>query len=97
MRMLRKFGLLLMFMLTFGLLCSEIPESFSLCDDTSNDFVESACAREPGTVIAPLQEATPRQDTAAAAKFSALPLCYTEQPVHTSGSDLLQLLATQRK
>ena len=41
---LKRLFLLFVCTLAFGLICSEIPESLGLCEDTSNDFVESNAA-----------------------------------------------------
>ncbi len=41
MKFLKRFGVLLTLSLAFGLFCGEIPESFNLSDDASNDFVEA--------------------------------------------------------
>src|SRR5260370_16916531 len=42
MRFAKKFYLVLLFSLTLGLFCDELPESFSLSDDVSHDFVEES-------------------------------------------------------
>jgi hypothetical protein len=41
---LKRLFLLFVCTLAFGLICSELPESLGLCEDTSNDFVESTSA-----------------------------------------------------
>lgn len=42
MRFARILYTFLLFLFSLGLLCSELPESLSLSDDTSNDFVEDS-------------------------------------------------------
>ena len=62
MRFLGRFCLLLVFSLALGLICSEIPESLGLYDDTSNDFLVSSPAPKIGRVQTARREADPRKD-----------------------------------
>src|SRR4029077_21208087 len=94
MRFLGRFCILLVFSLAFGLICSEIPESVSLSDDTSNDFLVSGPAPKIARVR---REANPRQDAAPTVTLLSLPLNYCTQPALPSGPDLLRLLSIQRK
>jgi hypothetical protein len=89
--------MLLAFSLAFGLACSEIPESLSLCDDTSNDFLVSSPASKIRRVQTARREANPRQDAAATATLPSLPLIHWTQPALPSGPKLLRLLSIQRK
>ena len=95
-----RFCILLVFSLAFGLFFSEIPESLSLNDDTSNDFLVSGSAPQIGRVQTARREANLRRDaapTAALATLSSLLPVYSTQPALASGPDLLRLLSIQRK
>ena len=95
-----RFCILLVFSLAFGLICSEIPESLGLYDDTSNDFLVSGPAAKIGRVQTARREANPRQDaapTATVAALPSLPPVHCTQPALPSGPNLLRLLSIQRK
>ena len=92
-----RFCILLVFSLAFGLICSEIPESLGLYDDTSNDFLASGPAPEIGRVQTARREADPRQDAAPIATLPSLPPVHCAQPALPSGPNLLRLLSIQRK
>jgi hypothetical protein len=95
---LKRFILLFVCSLAFGLACSELPELLTPNDDTSNDFIE--CASAPGIErpqTAGLQ-AAPRSCTFPPRVPSSIVLnmdCL--QPALPSGTDLLRLLTFQRK
>ena len=91
-----RFCILLVFSLACGLFCSEIPESLSLYDDTSNDFFVTGPAPRIGRVQTARREANPRQDAASAATLPSLSLIHYAQPALPSGPDLLRLLSIQR-
>ena len=93
----KRFCILLVFSLALGLFCSEIPESLSLYDDTSNDFLVSGPAPKIGRVRTARREASPRQDAAPAATLPSLPPIHYTQPALPSGPNLLRLLSIQRK
>jgi len=97
MRFLGRFCILLVFSLAFGLICSEIPESLSLYDDTSNDFLVSGRAPKIGRVQAARREANPRQDAAPTATLPSLSPIHRTRPALPSGPNLLRLLSIQRK
>jgi len=97
MRFLGRFCILLVFSLAFGLVCSEIPESLGLYDDTSNDFLVSGPAPKIGRVQTARREANSRQDAAPTATLPSLPLIPCAQPALPSGPNLLRLLSIQRK
>ena len=94
----RRFCILLVLSLAFGLICVEIPESLSLDDDTSNDFLVSGPAPTIGRVrTARRREAKPRQDATPMATIPGLPLIHCTQVALPSGPTLLRLLSIQRK
>jgi len=97
MKFLKRFGVLLTLSLAFGLFCGEIPESFNLSDDASNDFVDTASASTIEGVKTVRQKPSPRQDTAPIATFPGLPVVSFRKPILLSGPDLLRLLSIQRK
>jgi hypothetical protein len=97
MRFLKRFGILLVFTLTLGLFCSEVPESLGLYDDTSNDFVASTPAPQHESVRTTRREANPRHGAASVATFPGPLLIYLTEPALPSGPELLRLLSIQRK
>ena len=95
-----RFCILLVFSLAFGLFCSEIPESLSLYDDTSNDFLVSGPGPKIGRVQAARREPNLRRDaapTAAPATLPSLLPIHSTRPALPSGPGLLRLLSIQRK
>jgi hypothetical protein len=99
-RHLGRFCIVLVFSLAFGLICSEIPESLSLYDGTSNDFLVSDPAPKIGRAQTARREANFRQDAASTAALVTLPSLlpiHGAQPAPPSGPDLLRLLSIQRK
>jgi hypothetical protein len=98
MRFLGRFCILLVFSLALGLICSEVPESLGLYDDTSNDIVTSTPAPQFESVKTTRKEASPRQDSAGPiATFPSVAVIYSAEPALLSGPDLLRLLSIQRK
>jgi hypothetical protein len=98
MRSLRRFSILLLFLLAFGLVCSEIPETLNLCDDTSNDFVGSPPGLRLGAVTITHQVLVSRRGSSVAdLAFRTLAMISSVEPVVPSGSELLRLLSIQRK
>lgn len=97
MRFLKRLGVLLVFTLALGLFCSEVPESLSLDDDTSNDFVTSTPAHSLENIQTVRQEANPRPGPAQIAAFPGVLPTYSCEPPLSSGSELLRLLSIQRK
>jgi hypothetical protein len=81
----------LVFTLTLGLFWSEVPESLSLVDDTSNDFVTSTPAHRLEEIQIVRQEANPRP------AFPGVLLTYSCEAPLASGAELLRLLSIQRK
>ena len=92
-----RFCLLLVFLLTLGLICSEVPESLSLSDDTSNDIVTSTPAFKTERAQTARQEANPGQGATPVAAFPSHRVISCPQSALPSGLDLLRLLSIQRK
>ncbi len=98
MRSFREFSILLLFSLALGLVCGELPEILKLCDDTSNDFVESPAAPKLGAVtIAHEVLASRRGSSVADFAVRILAMISSGEPVVPSGPELLRLLSIQRK
>jgi hypothetical protein len=98
MHSLRRFSILLLFFLALGLVCSEIPETLNLCDDTSNDFVGSPSGpRLEAVTIAHQVLASFRGSLVADFAVQTLAMIPSAEPVVPSGPELLRLLSIQRK
>ncbi len=98
MRSLREFSILLLFCLALGLVCSEIPETLNLCDDTSNDFVGSPSGPKLGAVrIAHQVLACHWGSSVVDFAVQTLAMIPSAEPVVPSGPELLRLLSIQRK
>jgi|SRR6516165_2506908 hypothetical protein len=98
MRVVKGCHLLFLFSLTLGLFFAEFPESCSLTDDVSNDFVEAAFA--PVSIrmeIAPRDLFFERRITLVEESIRTLPVVPSIEPASFSGPDLLRLLSIQRK
>ena len=94
----RVFSILVLFSLALSLVCSEIPETLNLRDDTSNDFVGSPSG--PRLAVATIaQQILAARQGCPVADFAlrALALVPSAQPAVTSGPELLRLLSIQRK
>lgn len=97
MRFLKRSLVLLMFTLALGLFCSELPESLSLDDDTSNDFVTSTPAEGLKEIQTARQEGIPQPGSAPKGAFPGVLLTYSCEVPLASGTELLRLLSIQRK
>jgi hypothetical protein len=98
MKFVRGSYFLFLFSLALGLFCGELPESFSLADDVSNDFVEVSFV----PILEHVQIArgrVPSERRIALAVPSVRNLQYLPaiEPVLLSSPDLLRLLSIQRK
>ena len=90
--------MLLIFCLVFCLVCSEIPEMFELCDDTSNDLVGSPSSPRLGALrITPQISISPRCGALADVAFRNLAVISSAELVVPCGPELLRLLSIQRK
>jgi hypothetical protein len=99
MRFARILYTFLLFLFSLGLLCSELPESLSLSDDTSNDFVEDSSSPLAGTVCEVCKHTPPAPSCSLRAEEPALQLAaiYPIENRAFSGRRLLQSLSIQRK
>jgi hypothetical protein len=95
MRRLNRILILLVFSLTVGLFCSEVPELLSQSDDPSNDFVTLAGPSHVRTVHDFRAGASSRRDAPSADVLLILPAAY--HPASIIGPDLLRLLSVQRE
>ena len=104
MRALRAIYLSVLFALAMGLFCGELPESFRLLDDTSNDYVADSSAsaareneatrereRQPKPAISEVRIAA--RATAAEPIVAA---CVLIEPAPITGKELLPLLSIRR-
>jgi len=98
MRFVKRLHILFLLLLSLGLSCSEVPESFNLCDDVSNDFVEESCTPHSRcTEIAP-EDVIPQPSVSEAeAVMAILPVLPSAEFSPPAGPYLLRLLTTQRK
>jgi len=102
MRMVKKSCLLVVFSLSFGLFCGELPESFSLSDDVSNDCVQEAFSSHAGEAHVAPGVRVPQREIASADLASQEPPSLSIVPsvapsARSFGSHLLRLLSIQRK
>jgi hypothetical protein len=98
MRFVKGFYALFLLSLMLGLSCGEFPESFSLADDVSNDFVETTL--EPVSIrmgIASRDLFFERKVTPVEESIRNFPVTPSVEPAPFSGPDLLRLLSIQRK
>jgi len=104
MRIVKRCHLLLLFSLALLLVCGQLPELFTLIDDTSNDFVEV------DESLAPASKDAEVKPTAAISQSSfvldvvlggvsnrTVAVMPSNQSVASFSPDLLRLLTTQRK
>ena len=102
MRSFKKLYVIAGLLLCFGLSCSELPETFRLSDDPSNDFVEDSAVSRTADV----ESAPGIQDLAYAWPASALTpdlslfpvpvIVHSAELTSASGTDLLRLFSIQR-
>ncbi len=98
MRFVKRLHILFLLLLSLGLSCSEVPESFNLSDDVSNDFVEESCAPHSRcTEIAPEYLIPQPRVSTADVVITTPPMLSLDEVSPFAGPDLLQLLTVQRK
>ena len=100
MRHLKTIYLSVLFALTMGLFCGELPESLRLQDDTTNDFVadSSASAAREGEAIRESESGRKRvvaKQSMPAAERHESSASLTE-PSSPTGKELLPLLSIRR-
>ena len=95
---LKRLLLLCVCALGLGLICSEIPESLSLCEDTSNDFVESNPAPAFDSAQTVRKETSFQRDKARPLfTFLGFQITDCDESSPFSGPNLMKLLFVQRK
>jgi|SRR5215471_13950075 len=98
MRFVKGFYFLFLLSLALSLFCGEFPESSSLADDVSNDFVEATFAPVSIRIqIASRDLFFERRITLVEESIRNLPVAHSVEPAQFSGPDLLRLLSIQRK
>jgi hypothetical protein len=97
MKFLKRFGALLTLSLALALFCGELPESLSLSDDASNDFVEPTHGSKLVAAAVTSLEANLQQRAAPIAPFRGPAAVSFTRRALSSGPDLLRLLSIQRK
>lgn len=94
----RAFSILLPFFLALCLVCSEIPETLNLRDDTTNDFIGSPSGPKLAAVTIAHHALAARQGSSVADfAVRTLVMIPSAEPVVSSGPELLRLLSIQRK
>lgn len=97
MRIFRTFYLVVLFSLSFGVFCGEIPEDLRLQDDTSNDYVNDSCMKAARDVESECKESIPVQRVS----VKRLPTERTQsadaaEPAPPAGKELLPILSIRR-
>ena len=97
MRVFRTFYLVVLFSLSLGVFCGEIPEDLRLQDDTTNDYVNDSSTKTARDVESDCKESTPVQRVA----VKRTPAERTEvadsvEPVSPAGKELLPILSIRR-
>jgi hypothetical protein len=95
---LKRLLLLCVCALALGLICSEIPESLSLCEDTSNDFVEFNPAPALDCAQTVRKETSFRREKARPLfTFLGFQITDCDESSPFSSPNLMKLLLVQRK
>jgi len=98
MRIVKKCYLLFLFSLALLLVCGQLPELFTLIDDTSNDFVEESLKPVSTSVeTAPVNRPSQRSIVIEEESNRTVAVTPSKQPVPSFSPDLLRLLTIQRK
>jgi hypothetical protein len=98
MRIFRTFYLVILFSLSFGVFCGEIPEDLRLQDDTSNDYVNDSCTKAARDVESDCKESMPVQRVAMSkeARAEHANAADSVEPVPPAGKELLPFLSIRR-
>jgi|SRR5215813_2910826 len=97
MKVLKTFYLALLFSLTMGLFCGELPETFRLRDDTSNDYVSNSGAKAAREIAADSSESVLEQRVAVRkSRVEHVRKNHSAVAAFVSGQELLRLLSTRR-
>lgn len=97
MRVLKTFYLVVLFSLSMGLFCGELPETLSLRDDTSNDYVNDSSANaaretaiEQKEIVLEHRAASQKQE------FETVYATPSTGPASFSGQEILQHFSIRR-
>lgn len=99
MRFLKTLYLVTLFSLSMGLFCGELPETLSLRDDTSNDYVNDSsatAAQAKETAVDQKQIVTEQQTASEQSQAVAASLTPSAGPAILSGQELLQQFSIRR-
>jgi len=97
MRFVKSLYLLFVLSLSLGLSCGELPESFSLSDDATNDFVEDSAAPVASEIQEVRKDPEPARDISFTEELvPQFPASRLVEPTLPSGRDLLRLFSIQR-
>src|SRR5215469_2985876 len=101
MRFVKRVYLLFLFSLALGLFCSEIPETFTLEDDISNDFIQECPASISPCTLTSQEHLASQTDLVEENEGSQnsriIPITFRGELAAASGRDLLRLHSVQRK
>jgi len=97
MRFLKTLYLVALFSLSMGLFCGELPETFNLRDDTSNDYVSDSSAKAAKETAVEQKEIVSKQRAASRRRqvIAASPTP-SAGPAILSGQELLQQFSIRR-
>lgn len=98
MRIFRTFYLVILFSLSFGVFCGEIPEDLRLQDDTSNDYVNDSCTKAAREVENDCKESMPILRVAMNKEAPVEHANATDsvEPTPPAGKELLPFLSIRR-
>ena len=89
---------MILFSLSFGVFCGEIPEDLRLQDDTSNDYVNDSCTKAARDVENDCKESMPVLRVAMSKEALAehANVADSVEPVPPAGKELLPILSIRR-
>ncbi len=97
MRIFRTFYLVVLFSLSMGVFCGEIPEDLRLQDDTTNDYVNDSCTKAAREVERDCKGSIPVQRVALKqAPAERTEVADSVEPVPPAGKELLPILSIRR-
>jgi hypothetical protein len=97
MRIFRTFYLVVLFSLSLGVFCGEIPEDLRLKDDTTNDYVNDSCTRAAREIEVECKTSIPDQHiTVIQSHVKWRHAADLVEPSPAAGKELLPLLSIRR-